>query len=100
VARYTRLHLLARRFEGDPRAQYAWHKWASRFWAANVPAVIAVFTFAPAVWAKVSVLYLVLVSLYANWATNFSGMSSAEGAAEGPVSAFSVEAEAEITTGT
>lgn len=96
---HTRLRLLAQRFEGDPRAQYAWHKWASRFWAANVPAVIFIFTFEPVIWQKISVLYLVLVSLYANWATNFTGMSSAEAASKEPVSAFSVDAETETTTG-
>jgi hypothetical protein len=99
VIRHTRIFLLVRRFEGDPKAQYAWHKWAMRFWLGNAVAAIAVFALAPATWRQVSVLYLVLVSLYANWATDFGAMSAAEAASEGPVSAFSVDAETEITEG-
>jgi hypothetical protein len=64
-----------------------------RFWLANAVIVIAVFALAPAVWKQVSVLYLVLVSLYANWATDHGAMTAAEAAAKGPVSAFSIDTE-------
>ena len=96
----TGIHLLFRRFEGDPKTQYAWHKWAMRFWLVNAVAVVAVFVFAPAVWRQVSVLYLVLVSVYANWSTEFGAMAAAEAAAKGPVSAYSVDVETETTEGT
>lgn len=89
----TRLHVLARKFEGDPKTQYAWHKWAMRFWLVNAVIVITVFALAPAVWKQVSVLYLVLVSLYANWATDFGAMSAAEAAADEPVSAHKIDSD-------
>jgi hypothetical protein len=98
LIRHTRLRLLARRFEGDPLAQYIWHKWAMRFWAASTVAVVAVFIFAPDIWARGSVLYLVLISQYAAWGLDFGAMSSAEAAAKGPVSAFSVDAETDTIT--
>lgn len=88
----ARLRELARKFEGDPRTQYAWHKWAMRFWLFNAVAVILMFIFLPDAWQKISVLYLVLVSLYANWATDFGAMSAAEAAAEEPVSAHKINA--------
>lgn len=93
------LRVLGRRFEGDPVTQYIWHKWAMRFWLVNAIVVVAVFIFAPAVWKQVSVLYLVLVSLYANWATDFGAMSAAEAAADGPVSAYSAAAGDETQAG-
>ena len=93
------VHLLFRRFEGDPKTQYTWHKWAMRFWLVNAVAVVVVFTFAPGLWRQVSVLYLVLVSLYANAATDFGAMSAAEAAADGPVSAYSIDVETETTEG-
>jgi hypothetical protein len=98
ATRRQRIRLLARRFEGDPRAQYSLHKWAMRFWVVNAAVVIALFSFAPAVWAKASILYLVLISIYSCWATEFGAMSAAEAAAEGPVSAFSVDAQSEAAT--
>ena len=95
----TGVHLLFRRLEGDPKTQYMWHKWAMRFWLINAVAVVAVFTFAPSVWMRASVLYLVLVSLYANWCTDFGALSAAEAAADEPVSAFSIDVETETTEG-
>ena len=95
----TGVHLLFRRLEGDPKTQYMWHKWAMRFWVVNAVVMVAVFTFAPSVWMRVSVLYLVLVSLYANAATDFGAMSAAEAAAKGPVSAYSIDVETETTEG-
>jgi len=41
------------------------------FWLLNMALVVLVFIFAPGLWAQVSVLYLVLVSLYANLAVEF-----------------------------
>jgi hypothetical protein len=93
MTRHSKLYALVRRFEGDPQMQYTWHKWAMRFWMSNAVIAIAVFVLAPAVWKQVSVLYLVLVSLYANWATDFGAMSAAEAAAPEPVSAFSIEVD-------
>jgi len=47
------------------------------WWAINFIAVIMVFAFANHTWQVISVLYLVLVSLYANWATDYGAMSAA-----------------------
>ncbi len=46
------------------------HGFGAWFWAANFPVVIAVYFLAPQVWANVSILYLALVSVYANFATD------------------------------
>jgi hypothetical protein len=57
-------------------------------------AVVAVFTFAPALWGKISVLYLVLVSLYANAATDAGAMAAANASTDESVTAYAVEADA------
>jgi hypothetical protein len=41
------------------------------FWVLNFPAVTLVYFFASEFWEKVSILYLVYVSLYANAGTEF-----------------------------
>jgi len=63
--------------EYDPRVQYKVHLYAMWWWAINFIAVILVFAFANHTWQVISVLYLVLVSLYANWATDYGAMSAA-----------------------
>jgi hypothetical protein len=90
---FDRMRLLARRFEGDPKAQYAYHKWAARFWLVNAVVVVAVFTYAPVVWKKASVLYLILISIYSCWATEFGAQSAAEAASDEAVSAFKIDAD-------
>ena len=94
LRRHGWVRVLIRDVEGNPQTQYKIHRFAMRFWLANAVVAVIVFTFAPGVWAEVSVLYLVLVSLYANWSTDFGAMSAAEAAAEGSVSEYTVEADA------
>jgi hypothetical protein len=71
---------LLQRLENNPRSQYRFHKWMAYFWLINMAVVVGAFSFLPAVWKTASVLYLVLVSLYANFATDYGAMSAAEAA--------------------
>lgn len=65
------------RFAANPLTMRSVNGWASIFWAANFPAVIAVYWLAPDVWKQASILYLALVSVYANFAGHISGWQSA-----------------------
>ena len=94
LRRHGWIRIFVRDIEGNPQTQYKIHRTAMRFWLANAVVAVAVLVFAPGTWAKVSVLYLVLVSLYANWSTDFGAMSAAEAASKGSVSAYAVEADA------
>lgn len=64
-------------FETNPRLQYRIHMTFTYVWLLNMVFVVAVFLFLPRVWAALSVLYLLLVSLYANFATDYGAVSSA-----------------------
>jgi hypothetical protein len=64
-------------FEYDPRVQYKVHLAAMWVWTFSMITVVCLFTFANHFWQVVSVLYLVLISLYANWATDYGAMSAA-----------------------
>lgn len=68
------------RFQRDPEFQYRWHLVATYFWVVNFVVAIACFVFAQGFWQRISVLYLVLVSLYANFATDYGAVSAAEAA--------------------
>jgi hypothetical protein len=64
-------------FEYDPKVQYKVHLVAMWVWTFSMITVVCLFTFASHFWQVVSVLYLVLISLYANWATDYGAMSAA-----------------------
>lgn len=67
-------------FETNPQTQYKIHMFFTYFWLCNMALALSVFLFAPAFWSKASVLYLVIVSLYANFATDYGAVSAAEAA--------------------
>jgi hypothetical protein len=64
------------RFETDAELQFKIHKFASYFWIVNFCVALFVFFVFPGLWASASVLYLVLVSLYANFATDYGAVSA------------------------
>lgn len=64
------------RFETDAKLQFKIHKIASYFWIVNFFVALFVFFAFPAFWSHASVLYLVLVSLYANFATDYGAVSA------------------------
>jgi hypothetical protein len=64
-------------FEYNPVTQYKVHLVAMWVWTASMLTVVCLFTFANHFWQVVSVLYLVMISLYANWATDYGAMSAA-----------------------
>ncbi len=84
IRRLEALHFLAApphgwlyRLETDARTQYRIHLWAARFWVLNAVAVVSLFFLTPGIWLRASVLYLILVSLYANLSTDYGAMSAA-----------------------
>jgi hypothetical protein len=68
---------LLRRFNADPAFQYKLHLVMAYFWATNFIVAIATYELAPRPWAKFSILYLLLVSLYANFATDYGAVAAA-----------------------
>lgn len=69
---------LRRKFEQDGHFQAVLHIRMTYFWACNFVAASLVFFLAPGVWSRYSVYYLVIVSLYANFATDYGAVSAAE----------------------
>ncbi|HEX7355253.1 MAG TPA: hypothetical protein VF288_10525 [Mycobacteriales bacterium] len=66
--------------ENDHRKQINFHRWAIVFWLANVPAAVVIMLLWPGLWATIGILYVLLLSLYANADTDFDAMSAAQGA--------------------
>jgi hypothetical protein len=74
--RHGWLKHIVRGLETDPHMQYKVHLRAVQVWLVSMAAVVTVFFLANPFWQKVSVLYLVLISLYANLATDYGSMSA------------------------
>jgi cell division protein FtsW (lipid II flippase) len=71
------------KLEYDPKSQFEFHRKMSWFWIINLLAAIVVYFFANHLWQSISVFYLVLVSLYANFATDYGAMPSSHAAIKG-----------------
>lgn len=74
------LSALLNKFNTDPKLQYKIHLVMTYVWVVNMVVAISVFIFAQGLWQKASILYLVLVSLYANFATDYGAVPGAEAA--------------------
>jgi len=69
---------LRQKFEDDPKFQAKFHIVATYFWLVNMIVVPFVFVFAKGFWNNYSVFYILVASLYANFATDYDGVSSSE----------------------
>jgi hypothetical protein len=50
--------------------------WRCVFWLVNMPTAIGLYAFDKPIWLQVSVLYLVIVSIYANIESAYSSLSA------------------------
>lgn len=66
-----------RLMEHDPQTQYKFNKFWATFWFMQMPLVILLAIKFSHFWVEISVMYFTQASLWANFATHFSGMSSA-----------------------
>lgn len=88
-------------FEEDPRFQITFNKFFTYFWIVNFFLVPLLVVFFNSFWQRFAIPYLTEASLYANIATNYSGLSSAEAseAAHHSVSVVSSLPQVEETGG-
>lgn len=66
--------------EDDALTQIKIHRISVRFWLGNMVLATVVFFGFPGFWAEASVFYLVLLSLYANFATDYGALIASEAA--------------------
>jgi hypothetical protein len=75
--RHDWLRFAVKDLETNPRTQYKVHLWGAVYWLANFPLVAALFFFLPALWLKLGIFITLVYSIYANFATDYGGMSAA-----------------------
>jgi hypothetical protein len=72
-----------RKLEEDARTQARFHLSMAWFWLINVPIVTYLFVYQEHIWTKYGVFYILIASLYANFATDFGALSAAQASQKG-----------------
>lgn len=67
---------LITRLEYDPDTQFNFHRAAVLFWMLNAMAGVTVYLVWPHLWVAIGVLYVFLLSIYANADTDYDAMSA------------------------
>src|SRR5579863_6317109 len=80
MARHSWLKAAMHRFEYDHLFQFRFHLVAMVFWICNLVAGTLVMLFAPHVWLRVGVYYVFVLSIYANWDTDYDAVSASQAA--------------------
>ena len=64
-------------FEDNPDFQIAFHRRMMHFWEANAVIGTVLLITEPHLWAAIGVFYVFLLSIYANWDTDYDACSAA-----------------------
>lgn len=71
-------HGIKDRFENDPKFQIVFNKIFTYFWLVNMLVASSIFFSDRKDWDKYSIFYVTIISLYANFATNYGALSASQ----------------------
>lgn len=66
------------KLDNDPKVQLKIHTFGFWYWTINFPIIAYMFFFMPHVWLKWGLFITLIYSIYANWTSDYTGMSSAQ----------------------
>jgi hypothetical protein len=64
--------------DNNPKVQLKIHTFGFWYWTINFPIIAVMFFCFPAVWFKWGLFITLIYSIYANWTSDYTGMSSAQ----------------------
>lgn len=67
-----------KKVDEDPRIQLKVHTVGFYYWTINFPLIAYMFFFQPALWTKWGLFITLIYSIYANWTSDYTGMSSSQ----------------------
>lgn len=67
-----------KKLDNDPRVQLKIHTVGFWYWTINFPIIAYMFFFHQSVWLKWGLFITLIYSIYANWTSDYTGMSSAQ----------------------
>ena len=66
------------KLDNDPKVQLKIHTVGFWYWTINFPIVTYMFFFQPEIWLKYGLFITLIYSIYANWTSDYTGMSSSQ----------------------
>lgn len=70
--------LFVKDLDENPKIQLRIHTIGFWYWTGNFPIITYMFFFQPDLWLKYGLFITLIYSIYANWSTDYAGMSSAQ----------------------
>ena len=67
-----------KKVDNDPRIQLKIHTVGFWYWTINFPIITYMFFFQQTVWLKYGLFITLIYSIYANWTSDYTGMSSSQ----------------------
>ncbi len=67
-----------KKVDEDPRIQLRIHTFGFWYWTLNFPIVTYLFFYRPNLWLKYGLFITLVYSIYANWTSDYTGMSSSQ----------------------
>jgi hypothetical protein len=64
--------------DNNPKVQLRIHTVGFWYWTINFPLIAYMFFFQPGAWLKWGLFITLIYSIYANWTSDYTGMSSAQ----------------------
>ena len=73
------LRVFIKDIDTNPRWQNRIHTWGFYYWTLNFPLVTYLFFYQPDLWLKYGLFITLIYSIYANWTSDYTGMSASQG---------------------
>ena len=70
--------MFVKELDNDPRIQLRIHTVGFWYWTINFPLIAYMFFFQPNAWNKWGLFITLIYSIYANWTSDYTGMSSSQ----------------------
>jgi hypothetical protein len=71
--------LFVNNIDTNPQLQNRIHTIGFWYWTINFPIVSYMFFFQPGLWLKYGLFITLIYSIYANWTSDYTGMSASQG---------------------
>jgi len=72
------IKLFVKNVDENPNIQLKIHTFGFWYWTINFPTITYMFFFQQGIWLKYGLFITLIYSIYANWTSDYTGMSSSQ----------------------
>jgi hypothetical protein len=76
---FVLIGLFVKNIDTNPKLQNRIHTAGFWYWTINFPIITYMFFYYPAAWTKWGLFITLIYSIYANWTSDYTGMSASQG---------------------